>query len=111
MFFRKIIRIFDFSSLASDSPNYEARTLKKVVGKFKDEAAGNQITHFVGLRPKLSTFKVKTKYKKDEKGKVKEINAIEEDKRKAKGVKKNVIKKSFNCHLKIRKNVFLLKMN
>ena len=27
MSFRKIIRIFDFSSLASDSPNYEARTL------------------------------------------------------------------------------------
>ena len=30
MSFRKIIRIFDFSSLASDSPNYEARTLKSV---------------------------------------------------------------------------------
>ena len=42
----------------------------------------------------MYTFKVETKYKKDEKGKVKEINAIEEDKRKAKGVKKNVIKKS-----------------
>ena len=28
MSFRKIIRILDFSSLASDSPNYEARTLK-----------------------------------------------------------------------------------
>ena len=42
----------------------------------------------------LYTFKVETKYKKDEKGKVKIINAIEEDKRKAKGVKKNVIKKS-----------------
>ena len=43
----------------------------------------------------MYTFKVETKYKKDEKdGKVKEIKAIEEDKRKAKGVKKNVIKKS-----------------
>ena len=30
MSFRKIIRIFDISSLASDSPNYEARTLKKL---------------------------------------------------------------------------------
>ena len=67
---------------------------KKVIGKFKDEVGGNQITRFVGLRPKLYTFKVETKYKKDEEGKVKEINAIEEDKRKAKGVKKNVIKKS-----------------
>ena len=34
MSFRKIIRIFDFSSLASDSPNYEARTLKKVIDKY-----------------------------------------------------------------------------
>ena len=70
---------------------------KKVIGKFKDEVGGNQITHFVGLRPKLYTFKVEKKYKKDEKdGKVKEIKAIEEDKRKAKGVKKNVIKKSLS---------------
>ena len=43
----------------------------------------------------MYTFKVETKYKKDEKDrKLKIINAIEEDKRKAKGVKKNVIKKS-----------------
>ena len=82
---------------------------KKVIGKFKDEVGGNQITHFVGLRPKLYTFKVETKYKKDQKGKVKEINAIEEDKRKAKGVKKNVIKKSLT--FEDYKNVFLLKMN
>ena len=51
---------------------------KKVIGKFKDEAAGKQITHFVGLPPKLYTVKV------EEKGET----------RKAKGVKKNVIKKS-----------------
>ena len=49
---------------------------KKVIGKFKDEAAGNQITHFVGLRPKLYTFKVEIKYKKDQKdGIIKEIEA------------------------------------
>ena len=53
---------------------------KKVIGKFKDEVAGKQITHFVGLRPKLYTFKV------EEKGET----------RKAKGVKKNVIKKSLS---------------
>ena len=51
---------------------------KKVIGKFKDEAAGKQITHFVGLRPKLYSFKV------EEKGET----------RKAKRVKKNVIKNS-----------------
>ena len=50
---------------------------KKVIGMFKDEVAGKQITHFVGLRPKLYCFK------------------IEEDKevRKCKGIKKNVVKK------------------
>ena len=70
---------------------------KKVIGKFKDEAAGNQITHFVGLRPKLYTFKVEMKYKKDEKdGKIKEIEAEDDETRKAKGVKKNVIKKSLS---------------
>ena len=40
---------------------------KKVIGKFEDEAAGNQITHFVVLRPKLYTFKVEMKYKKRQK--------------------------------------------
>ena len=49
-----------------------------MIGKFKDEAAGRQITHFVGLRPKLCCFK------DDEEGET----------RKAKSVKKNVIKKS-----------------
>ena len=43
---------------------------------FKDEVAGKQITHFVGLRPKLYSFKV------------------EDDKvvKKCKGIKKNVVK-------------------
>ena len=49
-----------------------------MIGKFKDEAAGRQITHFVGLRPKLYCFK------DEEQGET----------RKAKGVKKNVIKNS-----------------
>ena len=31
---------------------------KKVIGMFKDEVAGQQITHFVGLRPKLYSFKI-----------------------------------------------------
>ena len=44
---------------------------------FKDEVGGRQITHFVGLRPKLYSFKV------------------EDDKvvKKCKGIKKNVVKK------------------
>ena len=66
----------------SDYPsNHESGILtgvnKKVIGMFKDEVAGKQITHFVGLRPKLYSYKV------------------EDDKevRKCKGVKKNVVKK------------------
>ena len=47
-----------------------------MIGKFKDEAAGKQITHFVLLRPKLYSFKT-------------EDNS---ETLKAKGVKKNVIK-------------------
>ena len=53
---------------------------KKVRGMFKDEVAGKQITCFVGLRPKLYSFR------------------IEEDKqvRKCKGIKKNVVKKTMD---------------
>ena len=49
---------------------------KKVIGMFKDEVAGKQITHFVGLRPKLYSFKV-------------EDGSLT---KKCKGVKKNVVK-------------------
>ena len=50
---------------------------EKVVGKFKFEVCGKEITHFVGLRSKLYCFKVKG-------GK---------EERKCKGVKKTVAKK------------------
>lgn len=36
----------------------ETRVNKKVIGKFKDEVAGQQITHFVGLTAKLYSFKI-----------------------------------------------------
>ncbi|XP_073230928.1 uncharacterized protein [Porites lutea] len=43
-------------------PNHESGiptgVNKKVIGMFKDEVAGKQITHFVGLRPKLYSFKI-----------------------------------------------------
>ena len=53
---------------------------KKVIGMFKDEVAGKQITHFVGLRPKLYSFKIEN---------CREV-------RKCKGIKKNVVKKGIN---------------
>ena len=65
-------------------PNHPSGILtgvnKKVIGKFKDEVAGQQITHFVGLRPKLYSFKVEDQ------------NAT----KKCKGIKKNVVKKGVN---------------
>ena len=71
---------------------------KNVIGKFKDEAAGRQITHFVGLRPKLYTFKVEEKKKGEEEMK-REKKAKGENKGeivKARGVKDCVIKKSLS---------------
>ena len=53
---------------------------KKVIGMFKDEVAGKQITHFVGLRPKLYSYKVED----------------EKDFKKCKGIKKNIVKKSID---------------
>ena len=55
---------------------------KKVIGMFKDEAAGKQIAEFVGLRAKLYSYRVEEGY----------------EEKKCKGVKKAVIKKtiSFN---------------
>ena len=53
---------------------------KKVIGMFKDEVAGRQITHFIGLRPKLYTFKI-------------EDGSLT---KKCKGVKKNVVKKGID---------------
>ena len=52
---------------------------KKVIGKFKDEAAGKQITHFVGLRAKLYCYKIEG-----------------EEKKKCKGIKKVVVKKEIS---------------
>ena len=65
-------------------PNHKSGILtgvnKKVIGMFKDEVAGKQITHFVGLRPKLYSYKVED----------------EKDFKKCKGIKKNVVKKSID---------------
>ena len=51
-----------------------------MIGKFKDEAAGRQITHFVGLRPKLYSYKIESSA----------------ETKKCKGVKKTVIKREIS---------------
>ena len=53
---------------------------KKVIGMFKDEVSGKQITHFVGLLSKLYSFKVEG----------------EVELKKCKGIKKNIVKKSLD---------------
>ena len=66
---------FDNSDYPESSPYFD-KTYKKVIGKFKDEAAGVPICEFVGLRSKMYSY-----MKDDQKGG-----------KTAKGIKKNVIK-------------------
>ena len=59
-----------------ESSQYFDKTNKKVIGKFKDEAAGVPICEFVGLRSKMYSY----------------IKDNHEGGRTAKGIKKNIIK-------------------
>ena len=79
---------FDNSDYPESSPYFD-KTNKKVIGKFKDEAAGIPITEFVGLRSKMYSY-----VKDNEKGG-----------KTAKGIKKNIIKN--NIKHEDYKNVLL----
>jgi len=68
--------LFDFSDNAKDHPLYSDAN-KKVIGKFKEEYKCEPIEEFVGLRPKLYSVKLEAGY----------------EAKKAKGIKKSVIKK------------------
>ena len=48
--------------------------IKKVIGKFKDEAAGKPIIEFVGLKSKMYSYKTATKNNKTAKGVKKNIS-------------------------------------
>ena len=51
---KDVRRKFDTSDYPENHPSgIKTGVNKKVIRKFKDEAAGKQITQFVGLRPKL----------------------------------------------------------
>ena len=75
---------FDTSDFPEDHPSGIQRCNKKVIGMMKDEAAGEIIKEFVGLRAKLYSFKMHT--------------ALHEGKeeKKCKGVKKVVVKKKIS---------------
>ena len=79
---------FDNSDYPEGSPYFD-KTNKKVIGKFKDEAAGVPICEFVGLRSKMYSF-----IKDNEKGG-----------KTAKGIKKNVIKNNIT-HENYRDTLF-----
>ena len=66
--------LFDNSDYPKSSKCYFDNN-KKVIGKFKDEASGDPITEFVGLKSKMYSYKTENKENKT-----------------AKDVKKNVIK-------------------
>ena len=75
-------KTFDTSNFPDVHPSgIKSGVNEKVVGKFKNEAAAHQITHFVGLSSKLYSY-------------LTEMQNGRNETRKAKGVKKNVIKKS-----------------
>ena len=91
--------LYDLSNFQKNSSFY-SNDNKKVIGKFKDEMAGDAIVEFIGLRPKLYSILGKEEY---EKLKSKTIsgciqNFCEKDgdgiiKRTVKGIQKAVAKK------------------
>ena len=75
-------RMFDTSEFDKDHPaikdfGFKVGKNKKVIGMFKDETGGKQIEEFVGLRPKLYSYKLH-----------------EKEHKKCKGVKKSVVVKT-----------------
>ena len=72
--------MFDNSDYSKSSKFYFDEN-KKVIGKFKDEAAGNHITSFVGLKSKMYSYLVELSD-----GKI-------QNNKKAKGITKNVTKR------------------
>ena len=89
---------FDTSNFPDEHKSgIEAGVNMKVVGVFKIENGANIIIVFIGLRPKMYTFKVEMKYEKDKEDESKIIEKKEmriNEEKKAKGVKKCIIKKS-----------------
>ena len=79
---KDIKKKFDTSNYLEKHPSaIKTGINKKVIGKFKDEADGKQIIHFVGLRSKLYSYK---------------LEDDEDEILKAKGVKRNVIKNTLS---------------
>ena len=90
-------RKFDTSDYPEKHPSgIKTGINKKVIGKFKDEAAGKQITHFVGLCPKLYSYKVKDNAEDNTEDSTEDNTEDNSETCKAKGVKKNVIENNLS---------------
>ena len=86
--FWKDKHMFDNSDYTESSPYFD-KTNKKVIGKFKDEAAGVPVCEFVGLRSKMYSY-----IKDNQKGE-----------KTAKGIKKNIIKNNLK-HINYKETLF-----
>jgi hypothetical protein len=89
-------QLFDTSEYSKDHPSgIKTGVNKKVIGMFKDEAAGKQIAEFVGLRAKLYSYKM----------------LAGKENKKCKGIKKNVVENTIthedykNCLLSKREHL------
>ena len=76
--------LFDNSDYSKSSKFFLDEN-KKVIGKFKDEAAGNPIISFVGLKSKMYSYLTEL-----------DGGALIKNNKTAKGVKKNVIKRDLD---------------
>lgn len=81
--FAKDKHLFDFSEYDKDHKLFD-ETNKKAIGKMKDEANGKIITEFVGLKAKMYSY-------------IKQLDGVEKNEKRLKGVKKSVVKNEF-CH-------------
>ena len=80
--------MFDNSDYPESSP-YFYKMNKKVIGKFKDEAAGVPVCEFVGLRSKMYSY----------------IKDNQKEEKTAKGIKKNIIKNNLK-HINYKETLF-----
>jgi len=80
--------LYDTSEYLKEHPLH-SNTNKKVLGKMKDEFAGTHIAEYVGLRPKMYSI----------------LKADEKNIKKAKGVKKSVVKKQIT-HEQYKETLF-----
>ena len=83
---KQLNEYMDFSDYPKDHSNHDV-TNKKVLGKFKDELNGQIITEFIGLKPKMYSFKIDKKHL-DSKTKL--------EHKKAKGVPKKTLKRALD---------------